>query len=261
VIRRPWTKRELAFLRKNARQMPTQALAEALQRTPKAVSMKKMGLGLTRPSPRFSDADKQLLRELAAKGWCNRCIGRDIKHHRKEVRKWRIRLGLPPITVRGMTDCPVCKERTRKTTQEQCRKAGVKSLAEIKQLVVAKFATDHGWPADLPPRCVQILELLAFHGAMQRRELWEAMGRTWVRSRKAFSGRVGLLGGNYLTHLMRKGLVASLGRPVKSVPVRRGGSVALYTLTSLAIEMHKEHHERKQRDNAVNHSPEYAHAG
>ena len=257
---KPWTKNELAFLRNHCRQMPTQALAEELERTPKAVGLKKFELGLTRPSPRFSDADKLRMRELAAKGWCNRCIGRDIKHHRKEVRKWRIRLGIPPITARGMTDCPVCKERTRRTTQEQCRKAGVKSLAEIKQLVVAKFAVEHGWPADLPPRCVQILELLAVHGAMKRRDLWEAMGRTWIRSRKAFNGSNKLLGGNYVTHLMHKGLVASLGRPVRSVPVRRGASVALYTLTPLAIEMHKEHHERKQRD-AVNHSPEYADAG
>lgn len=256
---RPWTKRELEFLRTEYGRMGVQDLADAIQRTTKAVSLAAMKSGLTRPTPRVSVQDQARIRELAGQGWCNRCIGRDTNHDRHCICRWRRKLGLPAIEARGMTDCPVCKERTRAATKEQCRKAGVRSLAEIKRLVVAKFAVEHGWPADLPPRCVQILELLAVHGGMTRRDLWETMGFTWIRSRKAFNGNKDLLGGNYLTHLMHKGLVASLGRPVKSTPVRRGASVAMYTLTPLAIEMHEEHHERKQRD-TVNHPAEYADA-
>ena len=262
VNRRTWTEAELQTLRENYRAVPTGELADRLSRSVKAVCLAAMKEGLTKPAPRVSASDQKRIRQLVRLGWCNRCIGRDTRHARNCIREWRRRLGLPPITARGMTDCPVCKERTRATTREQCRKAGVSSLAEIRSQVLSKFAVERGWPAELPVRCVQILEILAVHGAMTRRMLVEKMGLDWASSRKAFKGRIGLLGGSYMTHLMHLGLVVPLGRPVKSTPVRQGGSVALYALTQLAIDMHREHHEQQERqERLTQHREQHADAG
>jgi len=97
---RPWTDAERSFMREHYRKMLVQDIAIALSRTRKSLCLQAMLMGLTRPAPRFSESDKRCVRELAEKGWCNSCIGRDVRHNKGLVRKWRQKLGLPAITRR-----------------------------------------------------------------------------------------------------------------------------------------------------------------
>jgi hypothetical protein len=213
---RPWTRPELDLLRDNYREVAVEDLADTLRRSARAVWQRARIEGVAKQCPRFSEADKDWIRKLVAKGWCNRCIGRRVKHDRQNVRRWRRHLGLPAITVRGMTNCPVCKERTRATTKEQCKRAGVKSLAEVRGLAFAKFARNNGWPENLRPREVQILNVLAARGVpMTRLEIAQGIGMRTDREDRP--GHLAVLtgngpGGTYTASLMQQGLLLKLKR-------------------------------------------------
>jgi hypothetical protein len=188
-----------------------------------------------RSSYYMNDAAKQKLVELAALGYCNKCIGRAVNKGRKEIRNWRPKLGLAPYAGNGQGGCSNCSDRTRERTKQQLAKAGLKSLAEVRIKRFREYAAASGWPSDLRPRHVQILDALYVHGPHTRRQLCERLGMPWKGSRKSLVSNDPE--GSYLAHLQARGLVL---RTTKRVPLtdgvkakngkRSGKNVYLYLL-------------------------------
>jgi hypothetical protein len=141
-----------------------------------------------------------------------------VSHHRQA-------LGLPSNATH-----PRRRARVAERTRRQVAEAGVASLAEVRVLAFRKFAVLSGWPGDLTPRQVLILEALDARGPLTRPEIAEAIGMPWKGSRKSLVGNVP--GGSYLAHLIRRGLVTNLGRIVRQSG--QGRSIHLYTLAIIA---------------------------
>lgn len=99
-------------------------------------------------------------------------------------------------------------------------------MAEVRRLAFNQFAERHGWPSDLRPRAVQILDLLYQYGPKTRRQIVEATGMPWLGSRKSLHSNDPE--GSYLAHLVARGLVV---RSIKVVKGRgKGGSCDLYSI-------------------------------
>lgn len=232
VTRRNLQPTEEAFIRAHYHKLPTREIARRLGRKPCTLWNAAKRLGVARTCERMNPERQETLRKLALAGHCNRCIGRAIRMGRKEVRRWRTRLGLPALDTGGSVgSCQSCKERTRETTRRQLERAGLKSLAEVRVRAFRDFARRSGWPQDLRPRAVQILNLLADQGPKTRREIAAALGLPWRGSRLSLKSNDPE--GSYLAHLMKRGLLVCLGRQVKGKG--RGQSTCLYSV-SLAAE-------------------------
>ena len=217
MSRRRYDPLELEFLRDNYAKRGGEACAAVLIRSPRSVYQKARELGLNRTIPPVSREDDKRIRKLCGEGLCNKCIGKIMNRRRCTIRRRRRRLGLPDLAGKSMQPtCRSCTEAVRQKTQEQCRQAGVASLAEIRSLEYRKFAEENGWPSDLRPREVQILNVLASRGVpMTRLELAEAIGmRT---DRIGCNGTLALLtgngpGGNYTATLLRRGMISVMKR-------------------------------------------------
>lgn len=206
---RPWTPAEKQSLRWLYGRLTVRELARHLHRTLTAVRQEAVKLGVSGRSHRFGAAEQQKLRELAAQGLCNRCIGRELGFSRKEVRRWRGQLGLPPVPSSGpLASCGRCVASVRRRTAEQLRRAGLDNLGQLRSQVFRDRARAAGWPEDLRPRHVQILDLLAERGAMTKRELCVAMGLSWTVSRRALKSNDPE--GSYTAHLLARSLVVML---------------------------------------------------
>jgi hypothetical protein len=100
--------------------------------------------------------------------------------------------------------------RVRENTRRQCAAAGVLHLGELRAVVLRSRVEKSGWPKDLLFRQVQILDALYERGPMTREEICAAIGMRWKgpKTEMIANGR----GTTYLSDLMRRGLVTSLGR-------------------------------------------------
>ena len=229
---RPWTERELAIMRRDYHRIPSPVLGLRLGRTARSVYMKAKDLGLaTQHRTDTGPAFQAELSRLNALGWADPEVAAALGCERHTVSRWRGILGLPARTF---------SERNRRNvagkTAEQCRAAGVGSLAEVRVLVFRRRAVESGWPADLRPRAVAILDALAARGPMTRREIADAVGMPWKGSRASLCSNDPE--GCYLGHLMARGLVVDLGRVVRGPG--RGGSAHLYSL-GLNVERSVQH--------------------
>lgn len=213
---KPWTKRELAIVRRNYHRVPARDLSARLNRSITSIRQAAFKVGRTRRKVSTKGLD-DFVRTKHAAGWCDPHIAsawtkrfsRDrLPLDRHTVAKARSRFGLGA----QHHSCPLCLERTRQTTKRQCREAGVKNMAEIRALAFRHYARRYGWPEDLRPRAVQILNALARKGPMTKNELAAAIGARWqnVPSRKVLVSNDPE--GSYLAHLIRRGLVVTLGR-------------------------------------------------
>ena len=209
-----WTNADIAILRCYYGRWPAARIASAVGRTLRSVFRQANLLGLAKTIRHTTSADHARIAELAQQGLCNRCIGREIGLSRGAVRKWRARLGVPPVASGGSVDsCLRCKERVRVNTREQLARCGAKSLGEVRVMAFRKYACDAGWPEDLRPRAVQILNLLYHEGPKTRKEIAAAIGMPWKGSRKSLHSND--REGSYLAHLIARGLVVCLGRCVR----------------------------------------------
>jgi hypothetical protein len=185
-----------------------QDVATAIGRPLEAVYDLRQRLGLSRKKLDFGPEFEKYLREKYAAGWSDAEIAQGYGCDRHTVGDFRERFGLPP---QPWTDHQ--RKLVGQRTKEQCRKAGVKSLAEVRRLAFKKYARAYGWPEDLLPRQVQMLNALLRFGPMTRRQIAEAVGMPWKGSRKSLVGNVP--SGTYLYDLIERGLVVNLGRVVK----------------------------------------------
>lgn len=147
---------------------------------------------------------------------------------RECVGKRRRKLGLPNNRLADRM-----RNRVRAKTAEQLKAAGLSSLAELRRTVIQKRIADMGWPTDLTMREAQILSLIWEKGPLTKRAIAEGIGMpVHAMSRKMLKSNGP--GGNYLADLMRRGLLVSLGRVVRTGK-GRGNNVKLYSLP-LSIE-------------------------
>lgn len=223
MTRRFWTATEIEDVRDSRlRGESYESISTRLGRPVSMVLKHAKRLGVTRVYRGFAPGLRDRVAERHAAGWSDAEIAAEWGCERHCVGRIRRDLGLP---LNRWSERQ--RRRVGEKTREQCRAAGVQSLAEIRSLAFARYAAAHGWPADLRPRAVQILEALRVRGPMTRREIADAIGMPWKGSRKSLVSND--KAGSYLAYLIRRGLVVQLGRVARGKG--RGGSVNLYSLT------------------------------
>ena len=123
----------------------------------------------------------------------------------------------------------------------QYERLGVANGGELRKRSFAKYACENGWPEDLRPREVQILNVLAARGVpMNRLELSAAIGmRT---DRMGGNGTLALLtgngpGGTYTASLLKRGLLSKVTRGFLVSGLGKGRSRDLYFLGPFALEI------------------------
>lgn len=225
--RRPWTPGEDETLRRLHGVRPMREIARLTGRTLKQVWGRARRLGLPRlaahlvVSPAFLDR----VRELNARGLSDSDVAAELGCGRHTASGHRRRMGLPDNS-RG----PLWRERLRASGTL------IGDGGATRRDAYRVFARRHGWPEHLPPRAVQVLDLLASVGLpLTRRQIAEAAGLRWVSSRKAFSCKGP--GGSYLALLAAEGLVLRLKRAHRVTGRGKGRTCDLYCLGPAALEI------------------------
>jgi hypothetical protein len=154
-------------------------------------------------------------------GWSDDEIRKGWKCDRHAVRCYRRNMGLPHNRFSAHV-----RERVAERTRKQAKAAGVRNLAEVRSLAFRKYAKRYGWPEDLRPREVHILNAILKHGPMTRQQMCETIGLRWNGSRRSLRCKYGR--GSYVANLLYRGLLVSLGKIVKGRG--RGSSRQLYTI-------------------------------
>lgn len=195
-------------------------------------------LGLPRKTRKLPADTEERVRRLHAEGLSDRAIGKCLGIDRRtinDIRHARLKL---PVNEGARRRAQLRAVRT------QAKTLGIRPGGGLRDYAYRKFAASRGWPEDLRPRHVQILELLASEARpMDRWEIARRIGWNVERSlRDPVHGQRHLLAskdpeGSYLAHLIKRGLVISLRR-AKAVPGKSGCSNRnLYTLAPAAIDL------------------------
>jgi hypothetical protein len=238
-LRRFWQESELATVRRMWGRHEAAAIAAALPgRSVTSVYRVATKLGLPRLWRRHPPEFIAAIRRLHRQGLDDVAIAGRLGSDRETVHAVRYaRLGLPP------NEAAILAKR-RKGVKTQFARLGIRSGGELRQLGYRRFAARNGWPEDLRPREVQILNALAARGVpMTRPELARAIGMRTDREDRP--GHVALLAGNgpggtYTASLLRRGLLVALKRA--SVVHGRGKrrSRDLYALGPAALAILEE---------------------
>ena len=225
--RRPWTAAELAELDRLYPTHTASEIAAALGRTVRSVYGQAESRGLMNQSRcrvdvTFDDA----VRQMNARGLPDAEIARSIGCDRHTVSRRRRQFDLPS-NAKGEW----FREKIRAATKRQLQRCGLPSLADVRAEAFRRYAARRGWPPDIAPTAVHILDALDERGPMTRREIADAIGMPWHGSRSSLKCTA-KHGGSYLAGLIRRGLVVQLGRIVRGEG--RGRSVCLYSLSLTA---------------------------
>lgn len=199
------------------------AAARALGRSYQSTYTRAVAAGY-RPQRRvlFSASVAATLRARNAAGYSDSEIAEELGCERHTVHDWREKLGLAPAG-----NSPRRRARVAAKTRDQLQRAGLASIGCLRAAAFARWAVAQGWPADTPPRCVQILNLIWERGPMTRREVAAALGLPWKGIRKTFAA-TSLPGGSWFAVLLRRGLLVSFRRVVNNH--RKGGNTDIYSL-------------------------------
>lgn len=226
-----WTAEERAFLREVYGRTTAAVIAWAVDHSVSSVEQQAKILGLTRP--RMAPEVRERIRQLHGRGLTDAAIARELGMDRRAVTTVRAkRLGLP-ASAAGIL------EARRQGVRTQRKTLGIRSAGQLRGLSFRRYAVEQGWPEDLRPRAVQILNVLAARGVpMTRPELAEAIGMPWKGSRKSLTSNDPE--GSYLAHLAARGLVQVLPRAVTVSGQGRGRSLNLYYLGPVALTILEE---------------------
>ncbi len=183
-------------------------IARAIGCGKRSVSLRRLELGLPtldrRPPVKKLAEHDALIRRRIKEGWSGAEIAAEIGNgcHQREVNARRLYLGLPASGNNERRRAKVAEK-----TREQMRRMGLPSMAYLRIESFRKFARDRGWPEEVGPRAVQILEVLFERGLMTRRQIVLAIGMNVERPQKnwLFDAKNQT---SYLATLMRLGLVA-----------------------------------------------------
>lgn len=167
--------------------------------------------------------DCKIIRQRNAVGWTDSEIARVHGICRMRVGDLRRAMGLPHNAGSEWR-----RRQIGEATRQQCLRAGVDSLAEVRVLAFSDYARGRGWPADIRPRQVQILDVIYERGPMSKRQICDAIGMRWKGSSHKTRMASNEPGGSYLAGLLRRGLLVSVKRAVRSP--RAGESADLYLI-------------------------------
>jgi hypothetical protein len=188
-------------------------------------------LGL-RKWPKWPADVQERVRALHAGGLLDREIASRVGLGRRQVAHVRKNLlGLPVHAGRVL-------EIKRTLPARQALSLGIRHGGDLRRLAFRQFAVANGWPEDLRPREVQILNVLAEQGPQTMHDLAVKIGmRT---DRIGGNGRPALLvgngpGGTYTASLMRRGLIWQQTRYATGGPKGKNRLPNLYCLTPEAI--------------------------
>lgn len=174
--------------------------------------------------PNFTrDFLESFIRLKHAEGWSDAEIARVTMCDRHRIGELRRGLRLP-----SNKDNERHRNRVRRKTERQLEREGVPTLAALRSKVFHERARAAGWPDDLRPRAVQILNVLWEKGPRTRRQLCDDIGMPWKGSRKSLVSNDPE--GSYLAHLVARGLVVILPRAHRVTGKGRGRSQNLYSL-------------------------------
>lgn len=233
---RPWTSQEKAHVRRHYRKKTAREIAADLGRSVSCVHKRAADLGLTIKRRGWTDAMTRRLRWRHGLGWTDVQIAKEIGLSREWISEQRRKLGLPVNT-------ETIRRIARQNVKKQLRTLGLSSPTELRTRAYRNFAKENGWPEDLRPREVQVLNALAAQGVpMTRQELAAAIGMRSDPGEYA-RGQRNLLcgngkGGTYTASLARRGLVTILPH---SGPLAGGSGkgsgrrVSLYLLGPAAL--------------------------
>lgn len=215
-----------AFVREHYHKSPCAVIAGCVRlSTSKLYQLaERLGISHRRQGVDYAGAEFQrTFSEKYAAGWSDAEIAAAVGGERHAVGEHRRRLGLPHNAYSEHR-----RERVRRKTQEQLEREGLSSLGELRVRVFRQRAKRAGWPEDLRPRAVQILNALWERGPMTRRELADAIGMPWRGSRKSLVSNDPE--GSYLAHLTARGLVVVLKRAKQVIGRGSGRSQDVYSL-------------------------------
>lgn len=209
--------------------IPARSLAKHMRRSVGFVYRRAAALGLSESRPNHGPEFDGFIRAKHELGWSDSeiadawsdRIGRPVDRH--TVSEHRRKFGLPSNALSEHR-----RQLVRQKTEEQLREAGVETLAELRAKVFRERARAAGWPEDLRPRAVQILNALWDKGPRTRRQLADDLGMPWKGSRKSLVSNDPE--GSYLAHLVNRGLVVRLKRAKPVTGQGRGKSVDVYSL-------------------------------
>ena len=230
---------QIEIIRRDYRKVPAREIATAIGRNVFSVYNAAFRLGLTECQRIRAPGFEAFLRAKHRLGWSDmeiaECWGGVDRH---AVSAMRQRLGLPSVLHSEHQ-----RDNVRRKTAEQLKAAGLPSIGHLRVEAFKRRAREAGWPEDIKPRQVQILNLLWERGPMTREQLGQALGLT-KKPRGISRGRqmkpwypmhcntpVHGADTSYVADLMRRGMVISLGRIAKHPELKcRGSSTVVYSL-------------------------------
>lgn len=151
------------------------------------------------------------IEELNRQGWSDREIARRMGCSSNRVRTLRVRLGLPSNAHNERHNKKAWASRLR-----QLKRDGASNLAEFIGLSRRIRAATRGWPTDLGPGELGILELLDAAGPKSKNEIMSLMGLRYLRS-----GGGGGVSRSYLRNLIQAAIVEVRREPSPYGPPRR----------------------------------------
>lgn len=230
-----WTPAEDAVLLAEYRTTPAPVLAARLGRGLSGVYRRaEVLMGKRIKTHRWGAAVFARFRRLHAEGLPDRVIGETLgmtTDQAKAIRRERLKL-----------PCNPDRESKRRGVQKQLKTLGLTSPVQLRTRAFRRFAERRGWPPDLRPREVQILEVLAA-GPLTRRQLAEALGLRAIGARNALKSSSGAKPGageyktTYLSELMGRGLVTYQNRSEPTGRQGHGRLPGLYWLTPAALDV------------------------
>jgi hypothetical protein len=221
-------------------------------RAAKAIWILARAIGL-RKWPCWTPGVIRRVRRLHARGLNDVEIAAEMGLTRNQVHAIRYgRLKLPP------NEASILRAR-RRGVKTQLKTLGLDSPTQLRTRAFRMYAVESGWPEDLRPREVQILNVLAAKGVpMTRRELAAAIG---MKSDPAdyCRGQRNLLSGNgpggtYTASLARRGLVTILARLGPTCGAQGKGAgrrISLYMLGPVALQILEEASKCQKTENAA----------
>ena len=256
LTRELFTDEQKQVIRSNYQTMPAAEIGKLIGRSTRSVYCAAKNMGLSEPiRPRRPDW-KEVVQSMVAQGFSQAEIGKALGMKRESARDILKSLGLKTNGQKSEHG----RKRVAEKTRQQCEKAGASSLTEIQKRAFRQFAIDNGWPEDIRPRAVHILEALCRHGGLTRRQICEEIGMPWKGARKSL--RSNDPEGSYLANLQARGLVIRSPRLPPQRSGRRkqvGCGVHLYVLSPLARQIKSEFLVSKESPNVEgNNSPHNA---
>lgn len=225
-----WTPEEDDDLRRSYAEESAVVIGARLGRHASAVYKRAEHLGLCEVVTHIS-GDQPLLEQiadLARQGLGILQIASETGRNRQGIRRALKRMGIRADGAKRRA------EANREARRKQLETLGLEPgrTGSIRTLAFRKHARERGWPEDLGPREVQIIELLCDHGPQTLRQLVVRMG---LRRDRKYPLCGGTPGRSYPSELERRGLAYRVMRVIKDP--NTGNLVDLYFPTMAALEI------------------------